>query len=557
MNNYWNYKFFLPSFGLFIILLGCVSNKTILFEFTDDVYSLYAKANSLDSSSLFYVKNRYLIDLLLNAKKNESLGQYASAIVDLLEALKYDSSKVFLYSIARNFLFLGKTDLAFDYAFKSFLKDPNFNINLELLITILQEKERYAEAKYFSEHLLNLEKPNYRITTIGRHLSILEKLDSTFSKAIYFCDLFPRNDKYLFLLERKIYYYFNKSDSLDELRAFDTLYTMNKDYFLNQTIFCVRYAFLLLSIRHFENFIKLLKDYVSQYDISQVSLFLLSLDSLFKKIQKENPEIIENFVQILKSRFSKEKDFDIFLLSFYYSIGNIKKASEFENHIVENDEISLESLLQIAKYKYSFGNKSSATEVLEKFSYKFSDNIDYLLFLSNLYIFQDSLDKAEKILNNALSIDSLNDNIYSNMGWLYDKWGKFALSDMNYENAIEINPRNDVALNNYAYALIERGERLDYAKELIETALELSPNNPSFLDTYGWLFYKLKKYQLALQYILKSIKLGVESYEPFLHLAIIYFELGENNLAQEYIQKAFEMEPNNEKINKKMKEIIK
>lgn len=557
MNKYLNYRFFFASLGIVIVLIGCGSNNSILFESTNDVYSLYTRVNSLDSSSLFYVKNRYLIDLLLNAKKNESLGQYASAIVDLFEALKYDSSKVFLHSIARNFFFLRKTDLAFDYAFKSFLKDPNFNLNLELLITILQEKERYAEAKYFSERLLNLEKPNYRITTVARHLSILEKLDSTFAQAIYFCDLFPRNDKYMFLLERKIYYYFNKSDSLNELRAFDTLYIINKDYFLNQTIFCVRYAFLLLSLRHFESFLKFCKDFVFYHDLSYVSLFISSVDTLFTKVEKENPKILENFVQILESRFSKEKDFDLFLVSFYYNIGNIKKALEFENHIVQNDDISLENLLQIVRYKYSFGDRTSAIEILEKFSHKFSDNVDYLLFLSNLYILQDSLEKAEKILNVALGIDSLNDHIYSNLGWLYDKWGKFALSDMNYENAIEINPRNDVALNNYAYTLIERGERLDYAKELIETALEISPNNPSFLDTYGWLFYKLKKYQLALQYVLESIKLGVESYEPFLHLAIIYFELGENKLAQEYIQKAFEMEPNNEKVNRKMKEIIK
>lgn len=557
MNKYLNYNFFSSLLVVIIIILGCGSNKPILFESNDDVYSLYAKVNSLDSSSLFYIKNRYLIDLLLNIKKNESLGQYASAIVDLLEALKYDSSKVFLYSIARNFFFLGKTDLALDYSLKSLLKDPNFNVNLELLITILQEKGRYAEARYFSGRLLNIEMPNYRITTIARHLSILENLDSTFAEAIYFCDLFPRNDKYLFLLERKIYYYFNRADSLNELRVFDTLYTMNRNYFLNQPTFCVRYSFLLLSLMQFENFLRFWKDFVFRHNLSDVSFFLLSLNSILTKIGKENPKIIENFIQILESRFSKEKDFDFFLASFYYSIGNIKKASEFENHMVENKEISLENLIQIVHYKYFFGDKTSAIEFLEKFSYKFSDSVDYLLFLSNLYIFQDSLEKAEKILNDALSIDSLNDNIYSNLGWLYDKWGKFALSNMNYENAIEINPRNDVALNNYAFTLIERGERLDYAKELIETALELSPNNPSFLDTYGWLFYKLKKYQLALKYILESIKLGVESYEPFLHLAIIYFELGENKLAQEYIQKAFEMEPNNEKVNRKMKEIIK
>ncbi|MGQ9819981.1 MAG: tetratricopeptide repeat protein [Candidatus Kapaibacteriales bacterium] len=540
-----------------IFILGCNSNSKIWVKSDDDVYSLYMKVNSLDSASLFYVKNRYLIDLLLNAKKNESLGLYASAIVDLLEALRYDSSKVILYSIARNFFYLGKYDLAFDYAFSSFLKDKNFDLNLELLVTILQMKGKYSQARFFSELLLNLEKPNFSVNSAKRHLNILENLDTNLTEALKFCDFFPRNKKYLFILEHKINYYHHLGDSLQELKTYDTLLELNDKYFVDQTLASIRYLKLLLSFGEYLKFLKFWKDFVSIENFTIAKIFLLSYNSLFKEVYKKDPMIIENTLRILESRFTKEKDFSFFILNFYYDIGDTQQAEKLEKAILQENEILLENLIQIANKKFTLGQKRSAIEFLEKFSNKFSNEIDYLLFLSYLYLRLDDFENAEKSLKYALNIDSLNEDIYNYLGWLYQKWGKVSLSNENYEKAIEINPRNDVVLNNYAYTLIERGERLDFARKLIESALELSPNNPSFLDTYGWLFFKLKKYQLALQYVLKAVELGVETYEPFLHLSIIYYELGEYKLSEEYMQKVYEMKPDNEKVLKEMKEIIK
>lgn len=554
----WRYFSLWFFFGTAFFLIGCASGKqNFVASSTDDVYTLYSKVNALDSATDAYVKNRYLTDLLLNAQKNEKIGQYPYAIVDLLEALKYDSSKVLLYSLARNFFYLGKIGLAFDYAYKSFLKDTNFELSLDLLVTLLQKLEKYSEAHYFSQRLLNVEKPNFRESTIERHFLILEKLDTTYLELLNFCDLFPRTKKYSFILERKIYVYFNKGDTLNEFYALDTLLAIEPEYFNTKPVVGMRYLNLLLVYSQFDRFLNFWNDFVYKLGLPEVKIFFSSLDSTFRKVYKNNPQFVENCVQVVEKRFSMGKELALTLSNLYYSIGNNSKAMEYERWVLENNDISLDNLIEIANNRYLCGAKSSAIEILEKYFEKFSDSVNFLLYLGNLCLLVDSLESAEKVLLKALKIDSSDDRICSNLGWLYDKLGKYPLSNYYYERALNLNPNNETTLNNYAYALIERGERLDYARKLIESALQISPNNPSFLDTYGWLFYKLGEYQRALQFLLESIKNGVESYEQYLHLAIIYYEIGEKKLSEENFLKANEIEPNNEKVLNKMKEIIK
>lgn len=556
LNNYLQ-KAIILLLLLFTFEGGCKSSTQSLITASLDANTFYNKFNQLDSSTIFYINNRYIVDLLINAEKYEKMGLYSEAIIELMEALKYDSSKIFMYAIARNFYHLNKLSLALDYAFKSFFKDQDFEANLDLLTTILLKKDMYLEALYFSERLLESEKPNFRFESVERHLSILKKLDTNYAKILAFCDLFPRNPKYSFLLEHKINLYVELNDTTNELLAIDTLLTINEEYRNIENNYVKRYLYLLLTLGHFDQFLNSWNYFASHISSSNAKLVLFYLGSILKETYTKQPQIVDKFVEILKRNLPNNEEALSLIINFYYAVGDSYKASEYEKILLNSFEMHLDILLMIANNIFFSGDKTSAIKILKKYAFKFSNNIDYLIFLSYFYIYLDSLKNAEILLVRALEIDSANDKVYANLGLLYDKWNKPNLSDYYYEKAIKINNLNDVVLNNYAYSLIEREERLDYAQSLIESALEISPQNPSFLDTYGWLFFKLGKYKLALQYILKSIELGIESYEQYLHLAMIYNIVGEKKLAEESIFKAKEIAPENDLIKRKIEEIIK
>lgn len=63
--------------------------------------------------------------------------------------------------------------------------------------------------------------------------------------------------------------------------------------------------------------------------------------------------------------------------------------------------------------------------------------------------------------------------------------------------AIERDPRNAPALNSLGYTLADRGERLSEAIGYIQRALEVEPDNPSYIDSLGWVLFKQGRYEDA------------------------------------------------------------
>lgn len=125
-----------------------------------------------------------------------------------------------------------------------------------------------------------------------------------------------------------------------------------------------------------------------------------------------------------------------------------------------------------------------------------------------------------------------------------------------YENAILLFPDNQLAMNNYAYFLIEHGGDMDYAEELSRKSLTGdSAESASHLDTYAWILYKQGKYEEAKSNQEKAIesaeKNGNSDAELYLHYGDILEALGDKQGAEESYRKGLELEPDNAELMKK------
>lgn len=150
---------------------------------------------------------------------------------------------------------------------------------------------------------------------------------------------------------------------------------------------------------------------------------------------------------------------------------------------------------------------------------------------------------AVKSLNTGVKLIVDNKNLegqfYSSLGEAYNELKDYAKSDENYEKALELNPKDANVLNNYAYFLSVRGEKMDKAELMSKESNTLEPNQGSYEDTYGWIMYKQGKYSEAKLWIEKSISHGGERSATVLeHYGDILFKLGDINKAYEYWQKA-------------------
>lgn len=126
-------------------------------------------------------------------------------------------------------------------------------------------------------------------------------------------------------------------------------------------------------------------------------------------------------------------------------------------------------------------------------------------------------------------------------------------SDDHFEKALNIDPNNISALNNYAYYLAEREQNLDKALVLITRAGSIANDHPSVLDTWAWVLYKRGEYEEALVKIKKAIEIdGGKSAILLEHYGDILFTLGKANEAIVAWHQALAIDKENSKLLSKI-----
>src|SRR5215475_3407542 len=79
------------------------------------------------------------------------------------------------------------------------------------------------------------------------------------------------------------------------------------------------------------------------------------------------------------------------------------------------------------------------------------------------------------------------------LGAIYERQKEFDKAEEEFKKALDVNPRNAQVLNYYGYMLADRGIRLEEALGLIQRAVLLEPHNGAYLDSLGWVYFKMKK----------------------------------------------------------------
>lgn len=162
-------------------------------------------------------------------------------------------------------------------------------------------------------------------------------------------------------------------------------------------------------------------------------------------------------------------------------------------------------------------------------------------------------EEAAKYIKMALKIDPKNVNLLGQLGLIYNNLERMAESDSLYERALQLDSANALINNNYAYSLSERGLQLERSLKMIEIAMSADSANSSYLDTYGWIFFKLTEYDKAYYYIKKAIDVGGEDNAVLLeHLGDVLFMQGKKDEALETWKEAFELDDSNEILKQKI-----
>ena len=167
---------------------------------------------------------------------------------------------------------------------------------------------------------------------------------------------------------------------------------------------------------------------------------------------------------------------------------------------------------------------------------------------------EESLDILAKGLRNV-NTDLDRAKIHNLRGDYYHTLGDREKMYADYDSTLIYDPENINVLNNYAYYLSVEGRDLKRALEMSSKTLEAEPLNATYLDTYAWILFKMKRYDEALGYLEKALRyLDTDNPEIYEHYGDVLFMCGEKDKALENWHKAVQFNSTSATLDQKIKQ---
>ena len=164
--------------------------------------------------------------------------------------------------------------------------------------------------------------------------------------------------------------------------------------------------------------------------------------------------------------------------------------------------------------------------------------------------FEEALHEAQLDQDN----DIVNAKFYFNYGATAEQAGLYNKAADLLRKSIALDPSNSAEACNYlGYMWADHNMNLDEAETMIKRALEMEPNNASYLDSLGWVEFRKGKFDQALNNLLGAAKTADHD-DPviFEHIGDTYFKLNRVSEALESWQKALALDPKNKNLANKI-----
>jgi tetratricopeptide (TPR) repeat protein len=128
------------------------------------------------------------------------------------------------------------------------------------------------------------------------------------------------------------------------------------------------------------------------------------------------------------------------------------------------------------------------------------------------------------------------------LGAAYERTGKRDKAVVEFRRLLGADPEYHAALNYLGYMFAERGENLDEAQKLVERAVALEPDNGAYVDSLGWVYYRLGRFEQARAALERATRLEVGDGTVQEHLGDVYGAMGERDRAGDAYRRALELE---------------
>jgi tetratricopeptide (TPR) repeat protein len=166
--------------------------------------------------------------------------------------------------------------------------------------------------------------------------------------------------------------------------------------------------------------------------------------------------------------------------------------------------------------------------------------------------YQESFD----ILRKALDVQPDQPELLYDVALAAEKIDRIDIAETHLRRLIMLRPDHAQAYNALGYTLADRTDRLAEARDYIEKALKLSPEDPFILDSMGWVEYRLGHVAQGLQYLERAFQQRPDP-EIAAHLGEVRWAKGDKPGAEKIWRDALRDNPENDELQKVIKKYLR
>ncbi|MFN8116100.1 MAG: tetratricopeptide repeat protein [Bacteroidia bacterium] len=291
-----------------------------------------------------------------------------------------------------------------------------------------------------------------------------------------------------------------------------------------------------------ENFYKEVKIAFENPDLDvDTKLKILSSYYELAELNDTYKQQAEELIQITLKLHSSSAEIHALYADFLLRDKKLKEAQAEYYESVKADKNHFNTWQQLM-YVESENNDYAAlathsSEAMELFP---NNSIPYFFNgFANIQLrnYNKAIESLEEGIEFVYNNNPLLKDFYSNLGDAYNAIKDYAKSDKAFDDALKVNPDDADVLNNYAYFLSLRKEKLEKAEKFSRRSNELAPNNRLYIDTYGWILYQQGKYTEAEEWLNRAVKMGRKG-TILEHYGDVLYKLDKKEEALKYWQEA-------------------
>ncbi len=162
---------------------------------------------------------------------------------------------------------------------------------------------------------------------------------------------------------------------------------------------------------------------------------------------------------------------------------------------------------------------------------------------------------AETLARESPDDSKLSSKFYFSYGAACERAGDADKAVTLFRKCLELDPEDDTAANYLGYMWAEKGTNLEEALGLIQRAVKFDSKNGAYLDSLGWVLFKLGRNDEALVQMRRAVEFMKDDPVVLDHLAEVLLKLGKTDEAISVLRRANKIEPDNKDISERLQQL--